>query len=77
MKDQEKEIREKFWKCLYTSGEKEMFHYWLLLPQNVKPAELKPVTFQEVGLTNIDDTSPMTPAPILKSGLRMNTASGR
>ncbi|CZX16008.1 hypothetical protein [Enterobacter bugandensis] len=63
MKDQEKEIRENFWKCLYTSAEKEMLHYWLLLPQNVKPAELKPITFQEVGLTNIgryiaDDTGP-------------------
>ncbi len=57
------EIREKFWKCLYTSTGQEMFHYWVLLPQAVKPAEVKPVHFPEVGLTNIgryitEDTSP-------------------
>lgn len=62
-KDQEQEIRDGFWKCLYTSADKEILHYWVLLPQNIKPAELKPVVFQDVGLTNIgryitDDTSP-------------------
>lgn len=47
------EMQQRFWKCLYTSAEQEMLHYWVLLPKNIKPAELEPVTFPEAGLTNI------------------------
>ncbi|MFK3704708.1 hypothetical protein ACI2JR_07040 [Klebsiella sp. NPDC088457] len=63
LQDQAQAVRDGFWKCLYTSAEKEMLHYWILLPQSVKPVELRPVVFQDVGLTNIgryitEDTSP-------------------
>ncbi|MCL2897396.1 hypothetical protein [Brenneria tiliae] len=47
------EMQEKFWKCLYTSSDKNMLHYWVILPKRVKPAELTPINFPDVGLTNI------------------------
>ncbi|WP_338564680.1 hypothetical protein [Erwinia sp. E_sp_W01_6] len=47
------EIQERYWKCLYTSAQQEMLHYWVVLPKNIKPTELEPVTFAETGLINI------------------------
>lgn len=47
------EIEQHFWKCLYTSSEQEMLHYWVVLPNSLKPAELEPVAFPGTGLTNI------------------------
>lgn len=47
------EMQQHFWKCLYTSAPQEMLHYWVVLPKNIKPTELEPVTFPEVGLINI------------------------
>ena len=57
------EIQQHFWKCLYTSAKQEMLHYWVILPKNIKPAELEPVAFPDTGLTNIgrfftSDSSP-------------------
>lgn len=47
------EIERHFWRCLYTSSEQEMLHYWVVLPKSLKPAELEPVAFPGTGLTNI------------------------
>ncbi|WP_414147502.1 hypothetical protein ACMGGR_18205 [Erwinia sp. BNK-24-b] len=47
------EMQQHFWKCLYTSSEQEMLHYWVVLPKNIKPAELEPMAFPGTGLTNI------------------------
>lgn len=47
------ETQQRFWKCLYTSAPKEMLNYWVVLPQGVKPADVNPVDFTAVGLTNI------------------------
>jgi len=47
------EIEQRFWKCLYTSAREEMLHYWVVLPKSLKPVELEPVAFPDVGLTNI------------------------
>ena len=47
------ELQQHFWKCLYTSAEQEMLHYWVILPKSVKPTELAPVAFPETGLTNV------------------------
>lgn len=57
------EVQQHFWKCIYTSADREMLHYWVVLPQRVQPAELLPVDFPEVRLTNVGryittDTSP-------------------
>lgn len=57
------ETQQRFWKCLYTSAPKEMLNYWVVLPQGLKPAEVNPIDFPAVGLTNIGrylttDTSP-------------------
>lgn len=41
-----------FWKCLYTHGE-ENLHYWVILPNNVKPNKLEPLTINDLSLTNI------------------------
>ncbi|ADP10132.1 hypothetical protein EJP617_04510 [Erwinia sp. Ejp617] len=49
----QEDVQQRFWKCLYTSADHQMLHYWVLLPQRVQPAELSPVSFPEVGLTNI------------------------
>lgn len=46
-------IEANYWKCLYTSTEIKMLHYWVVLPKRVKPAELNPVHLAEVGLTNL------------------------
>lgn len=47
------EIQQNFWKCLYTSADKEMLHYWVFLPKRLQPADLDPVTIPEVRLINI------------------------
>ncbi|WP_338567502.1 hypothetical protein VRC02_03385 [Erwinia sp. E_sp_B01_3] len=47
------EMLERCWKCLYTSSQQEMLHYWVILPKNIKPAELEPVAFPDTGLINI------------------------
>ena len=47
------QVQQHFWKCLYTSAKQEKLHYWVILPQKVKPAELDPIDFHDVGLTNI------------------------
>lgn len=47
------EMQQRYWKCLYTSSSEKMLHYWVALPQSLKPAEIKPVDFPEVGLVNI------------------------
>ncbi|WP_168409238.1 hypothetical protein [Erwinia amylovora] len=49
----QEEVQQRFWKCLYTSADQQMLHYWVVLPHRVQPAELTPVNFPEVGLTNI------------------------
>ena len=36
-----------FWKCLYTSAEHHL-HYWILLPNNVKPIQLDPVRLKDM-----------------------------
>ena len=57
------EIKANYWKCLYTSADKKMLQYWVILPNRVKPAELTPQHLPEVGLTNLgryatDDAQP-------------------
>ncbi len=57
------EIKANYWKCLYTSADKKMLEYWVILPNRVKPAELTPQHLPEVGLTNLgryatDDAQP-------------------
>ncbi len=57
------DIEKNYWKCLYTSIDKKMFQYWVILPKRVKPADLMPNHIAEVGLTNIgryvtNDTQP-------------------
>lgn len=47
------EIELRFWKCLYTSAREAMLHYWVVLPKSLKPAELEPVAFPDISLTNI------------------------
>ncbi|CCP04273.1 hypothetical protein BN439_3239 [Erwinia amylovora Ea644] len=49
----QEEVQQRFWKCLYTSADQQMLHYWVVLPHRVQPAELTPLNFPEVGLTNI------------------------
>jgi hypothetical protein len=49
----DEDAKANYWKCQYTSADKEMLHYWVVLPKRVKPAELKPQHIAEVGLTNI------------------------
>ncbi|WP_394515875.1 hypothetical protein E7738_17420 [Pantoea sp. SGAir0430] len=46
-------IEADYWKCLYTSAEKKMLQYWVVLPKRMKPAELSPKYITEVGLTNL------------------------
>ncbi|WES97524.1 hypothetical protein P2W68_22260 [Chryseobacterium arthrosphaerae] len=55
-------LQKNFWKCLYTTGE-ENLHYWVILPQNVKPNKVEPIKINELSLVNIgqyvrDDNSP-------------------
>lgn len=45
-------LKNNFWKCLYTTG-KEQYHYWVILPNNVKPNKLEVVKINELNLTNI------------------------
>lgn len=47
------EIGKNFYRCLYTSADRDMLHYWVILPNSLKPAELAPVTFADTRLTNI------------------------
>lgn len=47
------ELEQQFFKCLYNSAEQEMLHYWVILPKNLKAAELSPVSFPDTRLTNI------------------------
>jgi len=47
------EMQQRYWKCLYTSSDEQMLHYWVVLPQSLKPAEINPVDFPQVGLVNI------------------------
>lgn len=47
------EMQQRYWKCLYTSADEKMLHYWVALSQSLKPAEVNPVNFPEVGLVNI------------------------
>ncbi|EGT4385597.1 hypothetical protein QL217_16955 [Cronobacter malonaticus] len=47
------EAQEIFWKCLYTGTTQENYHYWVVLPNYVKPVELVPIEFKDVGLINI------------------------
>lgn len=47
------EAQEIFWKCLYTGTTQENYHYWVVLPNYVKPVELAPIQFKDVGLNNI------------------------
>ena len=37
----DKFCRENFWKCLYESASDNL-HYWIILPNNVKPIEVRP-----------------------------------
>lgn len=46
------ELRAAFWKCNYTEGLKPL-HYWVILPNNVKPLFVEPVEADEVKLTII------------------------
>jgi len=46
------ELRAAFWKCNYTEGSKPL-HYWVILPNNVKPLVVEPVQADEVNLTII------------------------
>ncbi len=55
-------LKTNFWKCNYTTGE-EQFHYWVILPNNVKPNKLEFVKIEQLSLTNIgqyvrNDASP-------------------
>ncbi|HAZ75290.1 MULTISPECIES: hypothetical protein [Enterobacteriaceae] len=57
------DIEANYWKCLYTSTDKQMLQYWVILPKRVKPAELAPQHIAEVSLTNLgryvtNDTQP-------------------
>ncbi|AOR58550.1 hypothetical protein [Pectobacterium parmentieri] len=57
------DIEANYWKCLYTSTDKKMLQYWVILPKRAKPAELTPQHIAEVGLTNLgryvtDDAQP-------------------
>ena len=36
-----------FWKCLYDAAE-ENLHYWIILPNNVKPIEVRPAKVDEL-----------------------------
>ncbi|WP_234014027.1 hypothetical protein [Cronobacter dublinensis] len=47
------EAQEIFWRCLYTATTQEIYHYWVVLPKYVKPVELDPIQFKDVGLINI------------------------
>jgi len=47
------EMQQRYWKCLYTSSSEKMLHYWVALPQSLKPADIKPVDFPEVDLVNV------------------------
>ncbi|KAA5920586.1 MULTISPECIES: hypothetical protein [Pantoea] len=49
----DEEARSNYWKCQYTSADKKMLHYWVVLPNRLKPAELKLQNIAEVGLINI------------------------
>lgn len=45
-------LKENFWRCLYTSAE-EPLHYWIVLPNHVKPTKLEPSPIKQLGLVNI------------------------
>ncbi len=46
------QTEQQFWKCLYTSAKQEMLHYWVVLPNALRPAQIEPVEVSDVGLTN-------------------------
>ncbi|PQL95580.1 hypothetical protein [Apibacter adventoris] len=45
-------LQKNYWKCIYTSYE-ERYHYWIILPNYVKPVKLEPININSVGLINI------------------------
>lgn len=58
-------LQQNFWKCLYTSGE-EPLHYWIILPNQVKPTKLDPVVMKDIRLTNIGQYTRIDASPYLE-----------
>lgn len=58
-------LTQNFWKCHYTSA-KDQLHYWILLPNNIKPTKLTPVVIQAVNLTNIGQYNSIDDAAYLE-----------
>lgn len=44
-------IEANYWKCLYTSTDKKIRQYGVILPKRVMPAKMTPQHIAEVGLT--------------------------
>jgi len=58
-------LTQNFWKCHYTSA-KDQLHYWIVLPNNVKPTKLEPVPILAVQLTNIGQYNSIDNGPYLE-----------
>ena len=58
------EMQQRYWKCLYTSSSEKMLHYWVALPQSLKPGILFFILHPMIRL-------------ILRFGQLMSDASGK
>lgn len=58
-------LKENFWKCLYTSCDKEL-HYWVILPNNVKATKVEPVPIDLLNMTNIGQYTRIDGSPYLE-----------
>jgi hypothetical protein len=58
-------LKENFWKCLYTSCDKQL-HYWVILPNNVKPTKVEPIEIDVLNMINIGQYTRIDGSPYLE-----------
>lgn len=58
-------LKENFWKCLYTSAE-EQLHYWIILPNSLKPTSLHKKEIKGLDLTIIGEYTRIDDSPYLE-----------